>query len=101
MRVVREDDYSPALYKSFDDTCYTKLIHRLEGVTDPNYPEGFKLVGIDKKLLTEHVALCYPNGEHPDDLDLWRYMDYFMIGLVDLGTGRVVASAAADVDFLR
>lgn len=99
MRVVRGDDYKPELYKGFDDTVYTKLILRDKQVDKPVYPEGFKLVTPTKEQLTAHIAQCFPDGETPDSIDLWRYMEYFMVALVDVTTGRIVASAAADVDF--
>lgn len=99
MRVVRGDDYKPELYKGFDDTVYTKLILRDKQVDEPVYPEGFKLVTPTKEQLTAHIAQCFPDGETPDSIDLWRYMEYFLVALVDVATGRIVASAAADVDF--
>ena len=99
MRVVRGDDYKPELYKGFDDTVYTKLILRDKQIDEPVYPEGFKLVTPTKEQLTAHIAQCFPDGETPDSIDLWRYMEYFMVALVDVTTGRIVASAAADVDF--
>lgn len=99
MRVVRGDDYKAELYKGFDDTVYTKLILRSKSVEEPIYPDGFKLVTPTKEQLTAHISQCFPDGETPDSIDLWRYMEYFMVALVDTSTGRIVASAAADVDF--
>lgn len=99
MLVVRGDDYKPELYKSYDDTIYTKLISRSKDISEPTFPEGFKLATPTKEQLTAHISQCFPDGETPDSVDLWRYMEYFMVALIDSSTGRIVASAAADIDF--
>ncbi len=102
MRILHQKEFEVSLLDEYDDETYFRLLHRLEGLSQPKIPLGFVLDSATDAELSAHLNVCYGGSLTSAELAGWRtravYCAELWLVLRDQENGLVAASAIAEVD---
>lgn len=103
MNILHHDEYCEAEYPQYFDEPYFRLIHKLQGLSEPDLPQGYTVSTATLSEYAAHINSCYTGISISED----ELRSYAIRGVYDAAlwvavrddqTGTVVATGIAELD---
>ena len=103
MKILHQDEYDNAKYQHYIDDPYFRLIHNLNGLTNPVLPRDYSLCMATLSEYAAHINSCYDKiGITEEELRNCTFRPVYdaalWLAVKDDQTGTIVATGIAELD---
>lgn len=103
MKILHQDEYDRTGYQQYIDEPYFRLIHNLNGISEPVIPRGYSLCNADICDYAAHINSCY-DSIGVTEAGLQNYISRTVydatlwLAVKDGRTGDIVATGIGELD---